>query len=125
MDRIPRPRSTWADSGYWKPPIWMRRWAGRRGLPSPTMCPAKCASCFSTRPRKRASSGIRGAVTKGTRRPHRRLLRGKREEETMKYICLGYYDKGKFDSMTEAQRNAMFDTCFEYDDHLRANGHWA
>jgi hypothetical protein len=22
-------------------------------------------------------------------------------------------------------KNAMFDTCFEYDDHLRANGHWA
>jgi hypothetical protein len=43
----------------------------------------------------------------------------------MKYICLGYYDKGKFDGMTEAERNAMFDTCFEYDDHLRANGHWA
>jgi hypothetical protein len=41
----------------------------------------------------------------------------------MKYICLGYYDKGKFDGMTEAERNAMFDKCFEYDDHLRANGH--
>ena len=43
----------------------------------------------------------------------------------MKYICLGYYDKGKFDGMTEDERNAMFDTCFEYDDNLRANGHWA
>ena len=43
----------------------------------------------------------------------------------MKYICLGYYDKSKFDGMTEAERNAMFDTCFEYDDHLRANGHYA
>jgi hypothetical protein len=40
----------------------------------------------------------------------------------MKYICLGYYDKGKFDGMTEAERNAMFDACFEYDDHLRASG---
>ena len=40
----------------------------------------------------------------------------------MKYICLGYYDKGKFDAMTETERNAMFDACFEYDDHLRANG---
>jgi len=38
---------------------------------------------------------------------------------------LGYYDKGKFDGMTESKRNAMFDACFEYDDHLRANGHWA
>jgi hypothetical protein len=43
----------------------------------------------------------------------------------MKYICLGYYDKGKFDGMTEAERNAMFDACFEYDDYLRANGHSA
>jgi hypothetical protein len=43
----------------------------------------------------------------------------------VKYICFGYYDKGKFDGMTESERNAMFDTCFEYDDHLRANGHFA
>ena len=43
----------------------------------------------------------------------------------MKYLCFGYYDKGKFDGMTESERNAMFDTCFEYDDHLRASGHWA
>jgi len=43
----------------------------------------------------------------------------------MKYICLGYYDKGKFDSLSEDERNAMYDTCLEYDDHLRANGHWA
>jgi hypothetical protein len=43
----------------------------------------------------------------------------------MKYICLGYYDKSKFDAMPEAERNAMYDKCFEYDDHLRAHGHWA
>jgi hypothetical protein len=42
----------------------------------------------------------------------------------MKYLCFGYYDKAKFDGMTESERNAMFDTCFNYDDHLRANGHW-
>jgi hypothetical protein len=42
----------------------------------------------------------------------------------MKYICFGYYDKAKFDRMTDDERNAMFDTCFDYDDHLRANGHW-
>ena len=42
----------------------------------------------------------------------------------MKYICLGYYDKGKHEAMTEGERNAMLDTCFDYDDHLRANGHW-
>ena len=43
----------------------------------------------------------------------------------MKYLCFGYYDKGKFDCLTESERNAMFDTCFTYDDHLRASGHWA
>jgi hypothetical protein len=43
----------------------------------------------------------------------------------VKYICLGYYDKDKFDGMAEAERNAMFDKCFQYDDHLRANGNWA
>jgi len=43
----------------------------------------------------------------------------------MKYVCLGYYDKNKFDAMSETERNAMFDECFDYDDHLRANGHWA
>ena len=43
----------------------------------------------------------------------------------MKYLCFGYYDKDKFDGLPENERNAMFDACFEYDDHLRANGHWA
>jgi hypothetical protein len=43
----------------------------------------------------------------------------------VKYLCLGYYDKNKFDSLPEAERNAMFDACFEYDDHLRASGYWA
>jgi hypothetical protein len=43
----------------------------------------------------------------------------------MKYICLGYYDPAKHASMTEDERNAMFDECFEYDDHLRASGHFS
>ena len=41
----------------------------------------------------------------------------------MKYICLGYLEPGKFEAMTEAERNATFDECFEYNDHMRANGH--
>jgi hypothetical protein len=41
----------------------------------------------------------------------------------MKYICLGYIESGKFEGMTEDERNAVFDECFEYNDHLRANGH--
>jgi hypothetical protein len=43
----------------------------------------------------------------------------------MKYMCLGYYDKARFDALTESERNGLFDSCFEYDDHLRANGHYA
>jgi len=43
----------------------------------------------------------------------------------MKYICFGYFDKDKFEGMTEGEQHAMFHTCFEYDDHLRANGHFA
>ena len=41
----------------------------------------------------------------------------------MKYICLGYLEPGKFEGMTDADRQATFDDCFEYNDHLRANGH--
>ena len=52
------------------------------------------------------------------------LLALTNRRRTMKYICLGYYDKGKFDAMTDTERNAMFDRCFEYDDHLRANRQW-
>jgi hypothetical protein len=43
----------------------------------------------------------------------------------MKYVCLGYYDPAKHAAMTEDERHAMFDECFEYGDHLRANGHVA
>ena len=42
----------------------------------------------------------------------------------MKYICLGYYEPERHEAMTEDERNAMFDVCFDYDDHLRANGHY-
>ncbi len=41
----------------------------------------------------------------------------------MKYICLGYLELGKFEGMTEAERDAVLDECFEHNDHLRANGH--
>jgi len=43
----------------------------------------------------------------------------------MKYICLGYIEPGKFEGMTEDERNAVFDDCFEHNDHLRSNGHLA
>jgi len=43
----------------------------------------------------------------------------------MKYICLGYIEPDKFESMSETDRNAFVDECFSYDDELRANGHFA
>jgi hypothetical protein len=58
--------------------------------------------------------------------PVRRCAAGNQHKEhIMKYICLGYYEPAKHAGMTEDERNAMFDECFDYDDHLRANGHWA
>jgi hypothetical protein len=43
----------------------------------------------------------------------------------VKYICLGYIQPGKFENMTENERHAMLDECFDYDDELRANGHFS
>ena len=42
----------------------------------------------------------------------------------MKYICLGYIDENKWETMPENERNAMMDECFAYDDVLRKNGHF-
>lgn len=43
----------------------------------------------------------------------------------MKYICLGYMDEKKWDTMSEKERNFFMDECFVYDDELRRNGHFA
>ena len=43
----------------------------------------------------------------------------------MKFICLGYIEPNKFETMSESERNAMVDECFTYDDELRKNGHFA
>ena len=42
----------------------------------------------------------------------------------MKYVCLGYIEDGKWESMSEAERKGMMEECFEYDDVLRKNGHF-
>jgi len=42
----------------------------------------------------------------------------------MKYICLGYLDEKKWETMSESERNALIDECFVYDDVLRENGHF-
>lgn len=43
----------------------------------------------------------------------------------MKFVCLGYIEPKKWETMAENQRNAMMDECFTYDDVLRRNGHFA
>ena len=43
----------------------------------------------------------------------------------MKYICLGYIEPNKFETMSESERNGMLDECFAYDEVLRKNGHFA
>jgi hypothetical protein len=45
------------------------------------------------------------------------------EEKTNEIHLFGIPPPGKFEGMTEGERNATFDECFEYNDHLRANGH--
>jgi hypothetical protein len=36
----------------------------------------------------------------------------------MKYICLGYIEPGTFEGMTDRERDAVLDECFEHNDHL-------
>jgi hypothetical protein len=45
-------------------------------------------------------------------------------EETMKYVCLGYIEDGKWEALSEAQRHEMMEECFAYDDVLRKGGHF-
>ena len=42
----------------------------------------------------------------------------------MKYICLGYIEEKKWETMSEGERNAFVDECLAYDDKLRQNGHF-
>jgi hypothetical protein len=42
----------------------------------------------------------------------------------MKYICLGYIDPNAFTCTSATEQEAMMDSCFAYDDQLRANGHF-
>jgi hypothetical protein len=41
----------------------------------------------------------------------------------MKYVCLGYLEPGKFENMSDSERNAVLDECFSYNDELRKNGY--
>ena len=41
----------------------------------------------------------------------------------MKYICLGYMDEKRWETMSESEKNEFMDQCFSYDETLRKNGH--
>ena len=43
----------------------------------------------------------------------------------MRYVCLGYVETNKFETMSESEHNAIIDECLSYDDVLRKNGHFA
>lgn len=43
----------------------------------------------------------------------------------MKFVCLGYIEDGKWEAMSQAERDSMIEECFAYDDVLRKNGHFA
>ena len=41
----------------------------------------------------------------------------------MKYVCLGYIEEGKWESIPEKQQQAMVKECMAYDEVLRSGGH--
>jgi hypothetical protein len=42
----------------------------------------------------------------------------------MKFICFGLIDTNAFPAIPENERTAMMDSCFAYDEQLRAGGHF-
>lgn len=43
----------------------------------------------------------------------------------MKFICLGYADESKFQTMDKDALEALIDECQTYDDELKRSGHYA
>lgn len=41
----------------------------------------------------------------------------------MKYLCLGYYNVDKFDTLSEAEQEAIVTECRPHDEALRKSGH--
>lgn len=42
----------------------------------------------------------------------------------MKFVCLGYIEDGKWEAMSQTERDATMEECFAYDDVLRKKGHF-
>ena len=41
----------------------------------------------------------------------------------MKYLCLAYYEEGKFDALSKTELDAIVSQCPRYDEALRGSGH--
>jgi hypothetical protein len=46
------------------------------------------------------------------------------KEEAVKFICLGYIEEKRLETMSRDERDTMMRECFAYDDILRKNGHF-
>src|SRR5271167_500157 len=81
--------------------------------------------CSSPTPQLRSDSRNRGWLPCGEHLllASRRFVTRSLTEEWMKYIYLGYIEPGKFENMSESERNTVLDECFSYNDELRKNGH--
>src|ERR1700750_249445 len=135
MGHSPRPKSWSPASGYGSATLCRRRLNGSSGVLIP--CPGrKPRSRFDSCLRQRISAPnlIRNTAPKLRSSLLGRAHRSKsdkwsrtsqRRRKNMKYICLGYIEENKWESMSEGERNAMMDECFNYDDMLRENGHFA
>jgi len=42
----------------------------------------------------------------------------------MKFVCMGYLDESKWESLSEQESQQMMEKCFAYDDELRRGGHF-
>lgn len=43
----------------------------------------------------------------------------------MRFLCLGYIDESQWDAVSQGEQQSLMEECFQYDDELRRNGHWA
>lgn len=41
----------------------------------------------------------------------------------MRFVCLGYFDEGIWEAMSESERTAFIDACFAYDEELQRAKH--
>ncbi len=42
----------------------------------------------------------------------------------MKFVCMGFIEESKYESLSEAEGQRMMEDCFAYDDELRRGGHF-